>query len=313
MIKTGLYRIEDLSSLRNSRGLFLGTRRVSITLYDQVAGIPGGDKWAERILALHSDGRGVYKRTYGRRFDRFDALTVEHIVQTFGRDRAPVIHDAGVSDARTACDFFHNIAPQFPNVSYHASDYEPALSVLQWRNTKVSMNKRGEILEIVSPPFVFDINKPENFLLYPINYAFFRLARAVYVPRLLAAYRAGQIQPRSLLLFCPEAVRLAQSDGRFHLLEHDLLAPAPFSRPVDVVRIMNVLNSSYFTRQQLGQVAARVFASLAAGGLLIVGSNAEAGTEVRGTIYRKTDRGFAELVRSGGDHDAHQTIMTYAA
>ena len=121
------------------------------------------------------------------------------------------------------------------------------------------------------------------------------MSRARYVPRVLAAYRAGQIQPTSLRLMCPRAVRLAQSDSRFHLIEHDLLAPAPFPGPVDVVRTMNVLNSSYFTQRQLGQVVGRIFSSLAAGGLLVTGSNDEAGTEVRGAIYRKVERGFVEL------------------
>ena len=125
---------------------------MSITLYDQTAGLPGGDAWAEWILFHHSDGRGVYKRTYGRRFERFDALVVEQITRTFDNDRALVIHDAGVSDARTACDFFRKIAARFPNLSYHASDFEPALSMLRWRNITVSMNKQEEILEICRRP-----------------------------------------------------------------------------------------------------------------------------------------------------------------
>jgi hypothetical protein len=175
------------------------------------------------------------------------------------------------------------------------------------------MNRKGEVLEVVSPPFVFNLIKPENFLLYPINYAFFLAARAIHVPRVLAAHQAGLIQPSTLLLFCAEAVRLSKSDRRFRLIEHDLLSPAPFSGPVDVVRVMNVLNSSYFAGQQLAQIVDHIFASLAVGGLLVVGSNDEADTEVRGSIYRRTDRGFAELMRSGGMHDAHRIIMEYPA
>jgi hypothetical protein len=312
MIKTGLYRIEQLSDLRNARGLFGGLRRISITLYDRTASIPDGEEWAERILFLHSEGRGAYKRTYSGRFNEFDTAVVRHITQAFRDQRTPAIHDAGVSDARTACDFFHKAAEHFPSVSYYASDYEPALSVLQLRNIKVSMNRKGEILEVVSPPFVFNLIKPENFLLYPVNYAFFLVARAVQVPRVLAAHQAGDIQPNTLLLFCAQAVQLSKSDSRFQLIEHDLLSPAPFSGPVDVVRVMNVLNSSYFSGQQLVQIVDRIFASLAIDGLLVVGSNDEADTEVRGAIYRKTDRGFAELMRSGGTHDAHRTIVEYS-
>jgi hypothetical protein len=313
MIKTGLYRTEHLSSLRSTRGFFGGTRRISVTLYGQTAGIRDGEKWAERILGLFSDGRGAYKRTYARRFDRFDAVAIRHIAESFGDGRALVIHDAGVSDARTACDFFRTVAARFNNVTYYASDYEVVLSTLQLGKIKVTTNQKGEILEIVLPPFVFNVIKPENFLVYPINYAFFHIARTVCAPRVLAAHRAGKIQPSSLSLFCADAVQLAMSDSRFRLLEHDLLAPAPFSGLVDVVRVMNVLNSSYFTRQELARIVERIFDSLIDGGLFVVGSNDEADSEVRGAIYRKTNRGFAKLTRSGGDHDAHRAIMEYCS
>src|SRR5258708_791605 len=103
MIRIGLHRIEQLSDLRKSKTLFGRDRHISITLYDQTAAIADGDEWAERILRLFRDRRGAYKRTYGRRFDDFDALALQHIAQTLGNDRALAVHDAGVSDARTAC------------------------------------------------------------------------------------------------------------------------------------------------------------------------------------------------------------------
>lgn len=312
MIKTGLYRIEQLSSLRNTGGFFGGTRRASITLYDQLTGIRDGEKWGEQVLSLFSDGRGAYKRTYGRRFDEFDTSAIRHIAEAFEAERALVIHDVGVSDARTACDFFHSAAARFPRLTYYASDFEPTLSILRLGNIKVAMNQNGQILEIVLPPFVFNTIKPEDFRLYPINYLFFQIARKICVPRVLAAWRDGTIQPSSLSLFCPEATELARRDNRFRLLDHDLLESAPFPVPVDVVRAMNVLNASYFSERELAQIAARIFHSLVDGGLLIVGSNEEAGSQVRGAIYRKAKVGFVELRRSAAVHDAHHMIVGYA-
>ena len=52
-----------------------------------------------------------------------------------------------------------------------------------------------------------------------------------------------------------------------------------------------------------------IFESLTPGGLLIIGSNDAAGTEVRGAIYRKLSQGFQVLAKSDADHDAHRTIM----
>jgi hypothetical protein len=200
-------------------------------------------------------------------------------------------------------------------LNYYASDYEPSLLVLRSGKggTVVTLNKKGEAIEIVMPPFVFNLIKPENFLFYPINYAFFLFARAIVLRRTLAKYRAGTIEPLPLVLFCPAARDLAASDGRFRLLEYDLLKPHTLPRRVDVVRVMNVLNSSYFDAQQLSIAVGHIFESLAIGGLLIVGSNDEAGTQVRGGIYRKLDQGFQALAKSGADHDAHQAIMSCTA
>jgi hypothetical protein len=315
MIKTGLYRIEQLSTPRKIKGFFGGTRRISITLYDKLAHVNGAGEWAERILLHYSDGRGVYKRTYQRRFDQYDAVAIERIGQTFQDRRALTLHDIGVSDARTACDFFAKIAARFPDLTYYASDYEPSLFVLRSGGGRmvVTLNSKGDLIEVVTPPFVFNLAKPENFLLYPINYAFFLFARAVQVPRALANYRAAKIKPEPLVLFCPEANELSETDVRFRLLEYDLLKPSSLPRQVDVVRAMNVLNSSYFNPEQLSVAVGHIFKSLAVGGLLILGSNGEAGTEVRGAIYRKRGEGFEELAKSGADHDAHRTIMDYTA
>ena len=315
MIKTGLYRLEQLSSSAKTRGFFGGTRRVSITLYEKLDGVKEAQEWAEQILFSYCDARGIYKRTYACRFDQFDDMAIDCLGQAFPASRALTMHDIGVSDARTACDLFHKLAARFPHLNYYASDYEPSLMVLRSGKgrTVVTLNKKGKAIEIVVPPFVFNLIKPENFLLYPVNYAFFLFARATVLRRTLAKYRAGKIKPSSLILFCPAARDLAASDSRFHLLEYDLLKPHILPCRMDVVRVMNVLNSSYFDPQQLSIAVGHIFESLAIGGLLIVGSNDAAGSEVRGGIYRKLGQGFQELAKSGADHDAHRTIVSFAA
>jgi len=315
MIKTGLYRLEQLSSSAKTRGFFGGTRRVSVTLYEKLDGMKEAQEWAEQILFSYCDARGIYKRTYACRFDQFDDMAIDRLGQAFPASRTLTMHDIGVSDARTACDLFHKLAARFPHLNYYASDYEPSLMMLRSGKgrTVVTLNKKGEAIEIVVPPFVFNLIKPENFLLYPVNYVVFLFARATVLRRALAKYRAGKIKPSPLVLFCPAARDLAASDSRFHLLEYDLLKPHTLPCRVDVVRVMNVLNSSYFDPQQLSIAVGHIFESLAIGGLLIVGSNDAAGSEVRGGIYRKLSQGFQELAKSGADHDAHRTIVGFAA
>src|SRR5262245_13144813 len=109
MIKTGLYRLEQLSSSAKTRGFFGGTRRVSITLYEKLDGMKEAQEWAEQILFSYCDARGIYKRTYACRFDQFDDMAIDCLGQAFPASRTLTMHDIGVSDARTACDLFHKL------------------------------------------------------------------------------------------------------------------------------------------------------------------------------------------------------------
>src|SRR5215472_2763499 len=88
MIKTGLYRLEQLSSPAKIRGFFGGTRRVSITLYEKLHEMKKAEEWAEQILFSYCDARGIYKRTYACRFDQFDATARANV------PREPHIDDA---------------------------------------------------------------------------------------------------------------------------------------------------------------------------------------------------------------------------
>jgi len=138
------------------------------------------EEWAEKILFSYCDARGIFKRTYADRFDQFDDMAIDCLGREFPASRALTMHDIGVSDGRTACDFFQKLAPRFPHLSYYASDYEPSLMMVRSGKggSVVTLNKKGEAIEIVMPPFVFNLIKPENFLFYPINYA----ARSSHYP-----------------------------------------------------------------------------------------------------------------------------------
>ncbi len=313
MIKTGLYRIEDLTDLRKRYTVIGGYRRVSIALLDQLRGHPDADAWAEHILYLFADGRGAFKRTYQRRFEEFDAFCLEHIARLCDRTRPLAVHDAAVSDGRTACDFFARLAAFNPQLSYAASDYQPTLRIISKGAVSAVLDCRDLPLELVYPPFVFNLIQPERYLTYPINYLFSRYATRVVLPRLLASYRAGTIPGREMTTFSPRATALAAGDQRFTLRAHDLLEPSPLGRLMDIVRVMNALNPLYFSSVQLAQVARHLFQGLSEGGVLIVGSNEDAGSAVHGGIYQRTAAGFTLVAGQGREHYAHQALIDVRA
>jgi hypothetical protein len=309
MIKKGIYEILQLGNPHNFKDFFGGEKRLSITLYDQIINHPHADELAERILLLFADERGAYKRTYAKRFEAFDHEVLKLLDQRLESQKNIFIQDVAVSDGRTASDFFEKLIHYYPNISYHASDYNPKVLVIEKRDTKVTLSHTGKILEIVWPPFVFNTIKRDSYRHYPLN-CFVRLfVERMVVRPLLQAYHGGKLKAHELFLFAPKAMALAQNDKRFCLLQHDLLTP--FSNQSHIIRAMNVLNLSYFSEKQFTKVLSHIYNGLYKNGLLITGSNQEAGSLVAGGMYQKTSAGFKKIWQSGDGSPIEKKLLEF--
>jgi len=291
MIKTGLARLEDLSTRSALKGLFGGRRQPSIALYEDALGLPDGNWWAEEILKNFSDARGVYKRTQSNRFADFDRDVIDLIHGRFA-GQAIRLHDVGSSDARTSYDFMKAIVDIMPNITMIASDRCNSIFVYQSDEITVTVEPSGSLLEIAKPPFVFSMISHENFGLYPINFLIRELIARPAAKKLLRAARGGHLKARRIPLVCKSALELARTDGRFQITEYDLLAPPRRDGYFHVVRAMNILNPCYFSEPQLHTITATVLRSLTEGGLFVVGSNQDAGSPVAGAVYSRHHHGF---------------------
>jgi hypothetical protein len=292
MLKTGVCDLATLRSKAGTRGLFGGKRLPSISLYEEAASAPDGDRLTAEILERFADDRGAYKRTYVGRFAEFDVKAIAFLKERFTSSERLLLHDIGVSDARTACDFFEQIAADFPNIDYCASDYGSTIEIVDVGRAKVSFSTSGQPLEVMWPPFVHSINRPENFKFYPVNYLHRRLALGYVVPQAKNLLRLGK-NTRTVTLWCPRALRLTNDDRRFHLLTYNLLTRFSHRKDLHLVRAMNVLNDGYFSGEQVTVAAGRILESLADGGLLMVGCNEGPGSIVTGAIYSKVSKRFA--------------------
>jgi hypothetical protein len=74
---------------------------------------------------------------------------------------------------------------------------------------------------------------------------------------------------------------------------------------------MNLLNRSYFTDDQFRVILKHIHSGLLDGGLLITGSNQDAGSLVNGGIYQKTKQGFNEIYQSGGGSPISDLIQSF--
>jgi hypothetical protein len=293
MIKLGIAHLRQLEKIRFDNTIE-SNKLISVTLYDKVGGLTYPNLVAERILLTFADERGAYKRTYKSRFDDFDHLVLD-VLRNVGMIES--IHDIGVSDGRTALEFFIKVSRIFPEAKYLATDYRAALVVLESGSLKVTVNESGLIYEITRFPFVFNRIKKDSIIRYPLNRLIAFLLEKLYAKNMIAKYLSGLDGGTELLLFSPEALEMEAKDMRFRLASYDVLKP--MSGAYNVVRVMNLLNPSYFSEYEIMQAVSNVFSGLKNNGLFITGSNQGAGSQVNGGVYQKIGRSFIPLLRVG--------------
>jgi hypothetical protein len=314
MFKLGIASVKDL---KNGSGLtlFRKKKNISITLYDQIQTEPEFDILAERILNSFADSRSTYKRTYVNRFSNFDKMAYDCILKSFEKSKNLIIQDTGVSDGRTSVDFFNILNREFECILFEASDYNPYVNVLEYRNFKIVLSpeddtSKNKIVEIsfAPPPFVFNIMYPDRLIYYPINRLIVFVLMHTIVPKILKMHEKNKISSKKIMLFCPSALKLMENDNRFKLIEHNILKP--FIKKSHIVRAMNILNLSYFSNKEFITIIRNFHDGLLENGLLITGSNQDAGSIVNGGIYKKTNAGFEIIKKSGEGSPVNDLILS---
>jgi hypothetical protein len=304
MFKLGIFKNEQLTP-DHLEGFVNSRKFIALDLYNSLDGLPPAeiDKIQERMLRRFRVHNGVLKRTYARRFDDFDRVTVSAIAAQFPTSRIVRVHDIGVSDGRTSCDLYDHLNRLYgERLDFRASDYAPFLYVLKrTRGTnRLIVDDQQNVLQIVTPPFVFiELGWRERIMPYPLNFLIRHLVRVLYARPLLERYKAGSpdIQ-RTKIELCGRSCRAYVSkQNNFRFDAYDVFSVS--TERFDIIRAMNILNYSYFSEPQLIQAAQNIAHSLKEGGLFITGSNDEQGTVVNGGIYRETNGRLQRISTSG--------------
>ena len=314
MLKTGIYRRDQLN-LRALRTFFGRRRFIAVTLYPEVASEGTDDSAAllEQILRRFPGAAGTYKRTQRRRFGAFDEMVVELIEERLPGDRSLVVHDLAVSDGSTAVDLFERLsAIDAIQLRFFASDLSPDVVAVARRGASLAAvldPATNQPLQVIWPPFVFNVEKRESALLYPINRALLVILLRTRVRRLLERYSAADpaIRTRHIRLLAPVALDTLESDPRFDFERHDILQP--LAGRFGLIRAMNILNRSYFEDDQLRVAIGHVARALTTGGLFATGSNQDAGSAVDGAVYERTKSGFRRLRSSGNGSPVDDLVL----
>jgi len=313
MFKFGIHKREQLTP-DHLEGFFRARKFIALDLYNALDDYPPGDRdrIQGRMLRRFSNQNGTFKNTYVRRFEDFDILAANSVRSAFPANREIRVHDIGASDGRTSCAFYDTLSGIYgPRLKFVASDYAPFLYVVRRKNStrRVIVDERENILQIITPPFVFNVIHPEKKLLYPFNHFIRYFVNRRYARPLMLAYKAGErdVERSRVDLLCYECRANCASKDNFRFISYDIFSP-PTER-FDVIRAMNVLNLIYFSREDLMKAVTNIFLSLEEGGLFITGSNLEAGTRVNGGIYKKSGGRLEKLEGSGNGSQVDDLIQ----
>lgn len=311
MFKTGIYKKEQLGP-ELLRGFWNPRRYIALDLYESCR---GKDKdiraLQEHIIGRVAMANGSFKKTHARRFDEFDALALKHITEIFPADKPLRVHDMAVSDGRTSLNFFEDLYGRYKNrLSFTASDYMIKFTSVRrtGEEKRIIVDDNDNLIQIITPPFVFNAVRPESVLMYPVNAVIRFFARHCFANKILKRYKdAPEAFSRdNFLLICHECRELKEKNPAFQFIQHDIFMVPPGQ--YKVVRAMNILNPSYFGDGDVEKILRRIDESLEEGGLFVTGSNMDQNSLVDGGIYRKQAGRLELLVTSGGGSPVHHLI-----
>jgi chemotaxis methyl-accepting protein methylase len=304
MLKTGIY-CQDHLSIDTIRSFWGKRKYVAITLYPKVAASegPDRDRLLEHILCRFATANGSYKRTQSHRFEVFDNQVVQVLQDQQSTEGGWRVHDMAVSDGRTAVDFFMKLAGAIDTrLEFIATDAFSELTAISNSSNSLvlvidSISKA--LVQVIRPPFVFNIEKHESSYIYPINRLMLGITLRTSVKRVLDQYHAGDpgIRSEQIQLLSPECIRLIKMDSRFKFGKYSILEPQ--SGKYNLIRAMNVLNRSYFSDTDIRKCVLNIKDGLLRDGLFVVGSNQDAGSTVDGAVYQWIGSRFKELRVSG--------------
>jgi len=282
----------------------------------------------ERIVQQMKLTSGVHRTTVRKRFADLDEWTQPILERRLSGHAAIQVEDWAASACLTSLEWHRRLAQGFSRLRLTASDLTLYLVALEVSKDGIYvLETGGGLLQYIRPPFVIRMQPPEPLLL-AVNRILGERARRrleriwrelgigpdaepglLTLPEGADEKLVGAMRLVRLPLVHPEAIALADaSPESFAIRSHSVFTAAP--APVDVVRMMNILNRVYFEEAKLQEGARSVWRSLNARGIWIVGRTVrEQPPEHRVSVLEKTEQGFRLLERYGGPSEIEELAL----
>lgn len=296
MFRKGIYNINDLILKDPS---FFSNKNIPISinlLLDiEKLSIDKKEKYKEIIMETFAFSTGAYRKTHKNRFPDFDQEAVKLISTILPKNKLCKIHDVAVSDGRTSIDFFLQLKKIYNNLEFTATDRDnSALAYKGKANRIIVKDADGKKLQTIIPPFVINFHTPKMAKLY-------KLKLAVKYPIELLLKTVLKINFFEKILIDPErdgkriyfwdkkVLDFSKENKNFMIRQYDILQK-PFAK-FNVIRAMNVINKTYFSPKEASAIYKNFLDSLNEQGLLITGSNKNAGSNINGDVFQKQNDG----------------------
>jgi hypothetical protein len=248
---------------------------------------------------------GTFKLTQVSRFRELEVAFRSIIM-----DRAHSLHqvlDVGVSTGLTTVELAHFLKDCGATVQITATDlFVQAHIVELFPEVTVFCDPEGwplqyELFGVPIRPWIRRLDYA-TFAFIPLL-----LARTTLQPRLCSRIRAGrsnkvQMITRSLPQHC-----------EIDFIEDDIMSPSEHLRGrFDLVRAANILNTNYFSVDQLKTAIANVYSYLRGPGAMVMVTRTSRTQENNGTLFElKDDGSFAVLGRVRGGSEIERLLLDF--
>lgn len=222
-----------------------------------------------------------------------------------------IIQDRAASNCLTSTEWAEQVLAVFSRAYFEASDRLLYLFRISLpRGGTYFVEPGGPPLQYVKPPFAICLYPREPYR-FPLNQLIAVLAKRLFLklslPENLAnSAKSAKYQIDKISCVHPEARSFIQRDPRFTVRERSVFQRTP---GLDVLRMMNILNLAYFSREQLNDGIQAASESLKSGGLWIVGRTLQISQTNHVTFFRRTDKNWEVLHRIGEGSEIEELVM----
>lgn len=252
---------------------------------------PEETKLFEDVCITLWTSNGTFRTTFRDRFRDVDAESIRWIKELFPAGSPVRVQDRAVSTGLTSAEWAKRLFHEFATVDFEASDVLTGLLELPVGDETYIMEPSGKPLQYIKPPFVLSLGYQESWRNPFLRWVSSR-ARKKFAG---LSWDRSQAVPISLIH--PEARMLEKTNPRFHFVPRSIFDRTEGA--CEVLRTMNILNLSYFSREQLLEAKQVIFDSLTDGGLWIAGRTLEEDLTNHVTFFRRRERGWDILSRIG--------------